>query len=130
MNQRYVLTRRESDVIRSVDTDGSYTLAQVASENRLTPSEAMQTLDDLQSKGLVTIDRGTAERTKINLTQEGEWVRQGLKQGSSLISRSGPQIYILDDEPSQSPSKSHLQEFTSSNGNIDKELDRVIKNLG
>ena len=138
MNQKYILTRKESDVVRSIADDGDYFPAQVASENLLTPSEAFQTIDELERKGILTVTKVVGQESpRIRLTEVGGKVRQGLRLGNSLASKSVPSVLVLDDDygkglrlgPDQSLEGFHL-EGNDRDRDIDKELDRVIKNLG
>ncbi len=124
MNQKYVLTRKRSDIIRSISDDSDYFQAQVASENQFTPTEASNALDELKRQGIVTIVTVDGYKSpKIKLTETGGKIRQGL-QGNFAGSKSIPSVLILDDNYVTEAKAAGQRE------QIDTELDRVIKNLG
>jgi DNA-binding MarR family transcriptional regulator len=92
---QHILTRKESDLIRTMSPDNDHSPLDIAAATRLTPSEVSVLIDGLTRRGVLKPAQPGSPR--IKLTPSGSELRQQLLQGGVGFSPSTSSVMITDD---------------------------------
>ncbi len=77
MEQQYILTPTEADIISTIRNDDEATIYEITTATQLTPSEAFDVLSRLRDRNLVRL---TQDNRLAKLTDEGHHVRMLLER--------------------------------------------------
>ena len=128
MKPAYVLTRKQSEIVRSLSDDIDISPAHIASENKLTPSETNRELDYLEKQGIVVVSQLPGGATKIRLSDTGTKIQRGLTKGNEA---GLPRVFVIDYDSGTKLKDAGTEYIAQLQGesSIDAELDRIIKKL-
>jgi hypothetical protein len=118
---RYILTQKESDVIRAMASGHDYSLLEVAVKTLLTPSEISIIADGLGRRGITEISGPDSPR--IKLTAQGSEIRRHLVEGRLGSTKLSSDVLITDDASAERIEK-NLQ-----SGHLDSEIEKYISTL-
>jgi len=129
--EQYILTPPEADIISTIRNDDEATIYEITTATRLTPSEAVEVLNDLRDRNLVRL----IENRRARLTDEGRHVRmlieQQEKQPYSTGSGAAP-VIVISGEDTTRASRRALEELKPEELDLalDSELEKLAQEAG
>ena len=125
--EQYTLTHPEAEIISTIRNDDEATIYEITTATRLTPSEALEALNQLRERNLVRL----IENDRIaQLTDEGRRVRMLIdRQGRQPFSAGSGQspVIIISDEVTKRASRKVFEELEPEE--LDLALDSEIQTL-
>lgn len=126
MEQQYILTQAEADIISTIRNDDAATIYEITTAAQLTPSEVLEVLSRLRERNLVLL---AEDQRQARLTDEGRHVRILMEQQEKYpfsSSHGEPKVVVLSgDEASAARQAFEGLELNELDQTLDSELERL-----
>ena len=132
MEQQYILTPAEADVLSNISNDNEASIYEITTAVRLTPSEAVDVVRRLRDRNLVEL---VQDNRLAKLTAEGRYVRAQIQRQERRPFSSGQDathVVIVSGDESMGASRKAFEELAPEelDSALDSELEKLEQEAG